>query len=869
MSSPTQAADLGQVLVDFSANGAFPEEEEVSAAYVNSPMVSAALVVLQDAKVALENEVREISRETAPDVDLWIKHAKSIQHDINQSRQLASSIVRQAEADEERKEVLVEKETYANFLEKEVSFDNQLISVLQSLQGVNEKLTAVEGCAHEARLVERLHMLEAAFNALNGVKLEKTSRAMRLLDTRCFAIRASLQEELFTIWKALIIVDQEVSTITIRRELPGSTTSIVDAMIALQSFHQLDVAAKKLWDDLDDVIFRPRTNLRAGDIPSNSLSLGAGLADNTIKSLFVDLQTTIKFLHQNIPAELTQPLAKHIMPIISARVIETWLDAAVPASLEDMVDYQKALALVGDFAAWLDTVNWPGAEGFHDWVSNASRIWLAKRRETALDWTRNQLSLGTGSPQISERIETRMVAKEEADNTAATGTAATHDWDDAWSDGGEETTDDSVAELQVESRHRASLEEERRASEVFSPIPTPDEDQTDDAADAWGWGDDYVPDADASAGASPTQPKPGSRRPSVQQNIAPTCEVTLSEKYWTSSFPRTVYGMIERVYADGATLTRPENEHVPVTPAAPSLFGLPTLILALYRAISPSYYSLEPGGNMYLYNDAMWLSERLEQFTREWQNGEVIPERAYNLVRLDPEIKVLVSFGKRAYTSELNAQRTVINDLLGGAQNFFQPEYSMSNELLSTIRIVIKHIRTTATLWYKILPYSAWASATGSLVNAVATKLISDVFDLTDISVDEAERTATVLSHVETLDDLFLPKHNPANAKSHNGTLRSRSYSTIELDLSDRGGGGEDGEVPLTSQFADKWMKMKFLSEVLQSNLKDVRFLWFESDLSLYFTVDEVVELVGLSFERNLAVRGLLKDIRENPYPRG
>lgn len=53
MSSFTEA-DLGQVLVDFSTNGAFPEEEAVSAAYVNSPMVSAALVVLQDAKSALE-----------------------------------------------------------------------------------------------------------------------------------------------------------------------------------------------------------------------------------------------------------------------------------------------------------------------------------------------------------------------------------------------------------------------------------------------------------------------------------------------------------------------------------------------------------------------------------------------------------------------------------------------------------------------------------------------------------------------------------------------------------------------------------------------------------------------------------------------
>jgi centromere/kinetochore protein ZW10 len=124
--------------------------------------------------------------------------------------------------------------------------------------------------------------------------------------------------------------------------------------------------------------------------------------------------------------------------------------------------------------------------------------------------------------------------------------------------------------------------------------------------------------------------------------------------------------------------------------------------------------------------------------------------------------------------------------------------------------------------------------------------LINDVFDLTDMSVDEAERSATILSRVEQLDDLFIPKPEKSQ---QNGT--------------------EDDVIPLTSQFADKWMKMKFLSEVLQSNLKDVKFLWFESDLSIYFTAEEVVDLINLSFESNAAVRQAIREIRENPNPKG
>lgn len=156
-----------------------------------------------------------------------------------------------------------------------------------------------------------------------------------------------------------------------------------------------------------------------------------------------------------------------------------------------------------------------------------------------------------------------------------------------------------------------------------------------------------------------------------------------------------------------------------------------------------------------------------------------------------------------------------------------------------------------AASWKPILAYSAWASSVGSLVNSVASKIIADVFDLNDVSVDEAERLATLISSVIELDDLFLPPTDPKAQKDpHNGT-----------------NGGED-PIPMTAQFADKWMKLKFLSEVLQSNLSDIKYFWFESDLSIYFSADEVVELIGLSFENNANVRQAVKEIKERPQPR-
>ena len=103
-----------------------------------------------------------------------------------------------------------------------------------------------------------------------------------------------------------------------------------------------------------------------------------------------------------------------------------------------------------------------------------------------------------------------------------------------------------------------------------------------------------------------------------------------------------------------------------MAPAAPGLFALPTLILALYRAVGPFYYSHNACGNMFLYNDAMWLVGQLKNFVIAWKARDDLPPRAYGMVRLDTEIAVMESHSRRAYTNELNAQRTIINDLLGG-----------------------------------------------------------------------------------------------------------------------------------------------------------------------------------------------------------
>ena len=70
-----------------------------------------------------------------------------------------------------------------------------------------------------------------------------------------------------------------------------------------------------------------------------------------------------------------------------------------------------------------------------------------------------------------------------------------------------------------------------------------------------------------------------------------------------------------------------------------------------------------------LYNDCIWLCDRLSEYISQWEARDDLPPRIKNLVKVAPEILKLQNFGKRAYKEELTSQRTTIDDLLGGMSN--------------------------------------------------------------------------------------------------------------------------------------------------------------------------------------------------------
>ncbi|GKT58498.1 centromere kinetochore protein [Colletotrichum tofieldiae] len=845
------SAQLGKAIVSFALEGHFPDEQ-VSSLSLSSSDLSPAIEALERAKGDLESEIHKINEETKGDVSSWVNNAKTLQEDILRSKRLADDIVRQSEAPQVSGKAIQDAEEHAHFLEKEVVYTQQLHEVLRGIQHVNELLGEVEQAMNERRIIDSLRWLEKSWAELDAVPVNKKAcRVMRLLDLRAFELKSHVHE----------VFDHVV----------GEQMTLSEAIIGLQAYKEVEDRMSQLWHDVDKAIVSPRMDAKASSLPSiranevglrrHVLLLAANVQQNVVElhgeagrsidELLTDLQKLVDFLAKRLTPDLLMFFSPIMMSDMVPRLIQVWLDAAVPSTLKNLDQFQAVIQSARSFCELLEANGFTGFTELKEWVGSAPSIWLAKCRETALDSVRVKMSNGLGAPRQVEKVEKQMVSRSEGKELTANGVAGTatdDDWGAAWG------IDDDVEQPAGAADNTKSIQEEDDGADAWSwdddtqaaeskeetkeAGPQQTGDDEDDAADAWGWGDDEATDQ--------PEPQPLPARTQTKKQKAAfgepdeSREMVLKETYHISSMPEPVLELILAILEDGAALTRPEYESSPVAAAAPGLFSLPTFALAMFRAVSPHYYSLDIGGNMFLYNDAMYLSERLADLASTWKAREDLTTRAQNMLRIDNDIKSLQNFATRAYTNELGVQKTVLRDLLGGDQSLMQQD-----ELDSCVDSAVARVRSLAVTWESILARSVWYQAVGSLADAISSKIISDVMDASSIGQDDAYRVAQLIAKITELDDLFLP--------SRSTTAQGQQHVA--------------DEIPTTAQYAATWLRLKYLSEVLQSNLNEVRYLWNDSELGLYFSADEVVDLIEASFDANPRMRETIRAIRENPNP--
>ncbi|KAF2857268.1 hypothetical protein K470DRAFT_260994 [Piedraia hortae CBS 480.64] len=750
---------LTPAILDYIDRGVYPDSEGIFSARIQGESLTNLLAALRKAHDQVVDEIRAESRAAAPDIDGWIAQAQCLHRDVAKCRESAKEIADEHEAVRKLLEEAQEKALTAELLQKEVAFEETLAGVLEHIRFANTMLDRAQNEAVGKDLEKAVQQLETAQDSIGGLEGVGNTKAIDLLKERAEELSQSLREMVTERWNELIKIHPEKRSVTVG----GDAISNVKLAQSLGLFDQL---VQKLRRDLDKHIICPK--IQSKEVPSvvisgQMLSFSGQLKKNELESLLSDLQEIITFLNTHLPPSITQPLSSSLMPDIILKLEEHHLDASIPLDIQQISSFQHTLASVEHFASSLESAKWQGAKQLRDWISGVPRTYVTRRREAALDETRRIIREGVAKTQVAKRVETQKVSRDEHETLA--GEKDTEDWNDEWDD--ESPKEDKSFKKET---HKDDEEEE----------------------EDWSWDDDE------------TSPKPTTPKTPKTPTQKDEKTLTLQETYLITPIPTLIQSLLTRLQSDSSTL---QSTQTALTPASSALLTLPTLILALYRALAPTIYP----NRMLLYNDATLLSAELA--SAELASAE--PP--------SPLSSQLSAFAKRIYTTDLDAQRTILTDLLSGAtfSRVSDPTFRTSSE--EALRNAVTHLQTLKTQWDGILPPSILNQTLGNLLFTVTGSVMREIQDLPDISAEESTILKGLCDVVAQAGGLF-----PA------GT---------------------------TVVYCPNWLKFCYLGEVLECSLADLRFLWCEGELRLEFEREEVVDLIEALFVESEGRKGVINDV--------
>lgn len=620
----------------------------------------------------------------------------------------------------------------------------------------------------------------------------------------------------------------------------------------------LDSVLLRFSKDIETIVIQPRLEIKLDGtvssliIDGDEIRVAGKSSDSSAQALFADLDSIIDFLCSRLPLSVVEPLAGFLMPPLIASLISTWLAPAVPEDLDKMGDFESVISLVSQFSTSLDSYNWHGKNDLVAWTKSIPSIWLRKRQESCLNYVRSLLSQGIEATQTVERVETQVLPR---NDEVFAGNGGGDDWNAGWSD--EESSSPTKASHLTTSSKASGAEDEEDVSawgldDDKVHADNPDEQQgpvaaDDEEADAWGWGDDE----DAKKHQQHPQADPNEAMSNGPTDVSrqPEREITLKETYNITSLPKEILEIITQIVSDARKLESPELAHSPMASAGQDLLSLPGLILAMYRAGASTSYASHPSGSMFLYNDSLWLAERLQKHGshRVAQLGKYIQSpTTYNL-DLGTHISALEKYGKRAYAKEMESQRTIITDLLDGAQGFAHcTEHPFSQECDIAIASTVDRLRGLHKQWKDVLSHSALLQSLGSLLSTVTNKIVVDIEDMSDIAEPESQQLTAYCNRIAALEILFVPS---SQAPSNTAATSQAQNEEQKLD-------------PLTALYTPHWLKFQYLTNILESSLVDIKYLWTEGELGLEFDTEELVDLVVALFADSPYRRSAVAEIR-------
>ncbi|KAH8693632.1 Centromere/kinetochore Zw10-domain-containing protein [Talaromyces proteolyticus] len=807
MPSAVSKDELCESILDFATNGTYPDSQDLVSLDFPLSLLPEELRRISEVREQVQKEICALSNNTKLDVDGWIFQARQLHTDIERSRDIAREIVAQHERTLPLQAAVKDASAKVNLVQTELTFNQAVTDVLEKAREFCSRIDDGQKAVEEERITDAIAYVESAESFLKDAKLSGYDGLSNILHENASHLRKSIIELLRLQWASEVRINKNEMALHINNEPDQS--KLYTLIESLSQLHVLESVNNFFQRDLMESIIQPiivsHVPGEGCEVSVDNHGLKVGKAVSTsVSEVFNRLAVVLSYLQKKLPLSILEPLSQSIIPTISTTLCDSWLTPSIPLDVDHLQAFEGTLTSVKDFCGLIEGFGWHGQESLASWIDQFPRLWLTCRRVDSLDQVRKILIHSNGATKEVTRVEKQMVT---SDDDVLLDSGAMDEWDADWDDENEEepkqaaTDEDDVSAWGLEDE----AENEAKAD--------------DDADDAWGWGDDNEDRNPVEKEEAPLR-NPHQEKSSSKPTAAK--EITLTETYMVTDIPDSIITLVMRQISDSQSLSGPDFSTSRVVSSKTGLTALPTLILAMFKAIASSFYSLKlNAGNIHLYNDSMYLAEQVRNIVTEQQ-----------MARLLSDVDGLERFARLSYSKEMQTQRTIVTDLLDGSQGFIHcSEQPFLKECENAIDATVDRIRDLFKEWKGILSHSALLQAMGSLVSTVINKTIIDIEDLSDISEEESQQLLSFCNKLSKLEDMFMPE--PAT----------------------------DG-VSTAAVYVRNWLKFQYLISILESSLADIRYLWTEGELSLEFTGGEVIDLINALFAESDHRRKTISEIR-------
>jgi protein transport protein DSL1/ZW10 len=818
--------DLAASLVDPIREGSFPPSAELLSADLDNNSIPQLIEAIRTERDDLSNDLRTVSKPYAGGIDQWIAQAKQVQQDIARCKQEASDIVQEYERVEQLRRETIDAEGKLRLLNDEIAFQQDLQSQLHNIATANRHLRDVEGQLQ----------LDQAVDAASGLaELNPTIEQLR--GPRAKAVVAEYQDHLLkkttrhlteqTRTRITVTQDDSQLALNIQTDAEPSNDVLFSALTALDAAvpavdHVVGALERVLLDPLS-----PKSPLQLVSHSARSGEFAVRLSDGQRPSIHSVLKLSsdiVDFLWCHLPRGLYEAVAQQCGPRLVASLVGEWLTPAIPVSLDDLADLDGLREEILALARTLDERNWPDTKNLKQWTLHAPRMWIGIRKGEALDAVRRAFAQSSGSLHQVERVE-RQKASKVAKPSTDDSQNGQDDWNASWEDDkpDHKPTSDQAEEDASGWGFDDAMEDDADPTKANGDSKEAAPLDDDDTDEAWGWNEDSAE-------------SPSKRREQDQDRIkqptngdhrmAESQELEMKELYSVTDIPDRLLEGIGRDIQDAGRLQQEQHASLKDVPASSGLLTLPSLSLSMFRATASIYYSKHASlGNMNLYNDALYIADKLQHMPRPADMHDV-----------DVDCKAMERFGRSAYAKEMDLQRTILTDLLDGVQGFTIPYAEQIEEAISATSDRLRQVHRE---WSTILSTSALLQSIGALFSSMLSKVITDIEEMDDISEAQSQRLSNFCSQLSKLEDLFIA-NPPGDA------------------------GANQEPMHMVAVYTSNWLRFQYLDQLLSASLVDIKYLWTEGELSLEFSAEEVVDLIMALFAESTHRRSAIAVIRGN-----